>query len=155
MLFGKGKIKKIIEKKDGQNAIMDIDAILSKDFYSGKELSQFEKNIVYIEEMEREVNNGGFSQFFFNNSGSFANELVLALTEIGSKDFLNIIEESIAIFPKRQVPVDEDERQKIVSEFSDKENEKLEILTQRFLKYEEDIYSLMLNYINANIKEFR
>lgn len=64
-MFFNGKVKKILEEKSGEEAIMTIDNLLSPIFYSKPEkLSKEEKTIVYIEELEREVNNGGFSQFF-------------------------------------------------------------------------------------------
>ena len=44
-----------------------------------------EERIFYITQtLEMEVNNGGFSQFFYNSSGDFSNELVGAFTAIGA-----------------------------------------------------------------------
>ena len=42
-----------------------------------------ERIVLAIESMEREVNNGGFNQFFFNSSNEYASELPSALREIG------------------------------------------------------------------------
>ena len=156
MFFKQSKIEKILKTETGQAAIMKIDEILSKEFYTDpSKLSEQEKNIVYIEEMEREVNNGGFNQFFFNTSGDYTNELINSLKEIKSKIFLKIVEEAIMEFPGGIVPSNSDERQKILEEIQERSENKWEKLTQDFFKYEEDLYSLMIKYINENIEKFR
>jgi adenosylmethionine-8-amino-7-oxononanoate aminotransferase len=95
MFFGK-KIVKILKVKSGQDAIIEIDNILSKIFYSNPDkLTNSEKNIVYIEELEREINNGGFNQYFFNSSGNYATETINALKLIVSKIFLQLLEEAV------------------------------------------------------------
>ncbi|MBC8040205.1 MAG: DUF4375 domain-containing protein [Opitutaceae bacterium] len=50
---------------------------------AGKKLSQPEIDILAIEAMEREVNNGGYRQFFTNVPGSHAAVLPAALERIG------------------------------------------------------------------------
>jgi hypothetical protein len=42
-------------------------------------LSHLEKAVLAIESLEREVNNGGFDQFFVNSSGKFTGDLVSSL----------------------------------------------------------------------------
>ena len=42
-------------------------------------LSEAERIFYITQTLEMEVNNGGFSQFFYNSSGNFSNELVGAL----------------------------------------------------------------------------
>jgi Domain of unknown function (DUF4375) len=46
-------------------------------------LTKEEKVVLAIEALEREVNNGGFHQFFLNSSNEFASTVVSSLTEIG------------------------------------------------------------------------
>jgi hypothetical protein len=152
MFFGK-KTEKILINKNGQDAIIDIDNLLSPVFYKNPEkLTSCEKNIVYIEELEREINNGGFHQYFFNSSGNFTKETLNALNIIGSKIFFNILEKAINKFPNGSVPSDRNERQDILNKF----DEGLWIeLDNEFYKYEEDIYKLMIEYIKNNINEFR
>src|SRR5687767_752879 len=45
----------------------------------GRKLSQVENDIVAIEAMEREVNNGGYHQFFINSSKAYAHVLPASL----------------------------------------------------------------------------
>jgi hypothetical protein len=154
MIFTK-KTEKILENKSGQDAIIEIDNLLTPVFYGAPDkLTECEKNIVYIEELEREINNGGFNQYFFNSSGDFAMETINALKVVESKFFLEILQEAINKFPNKTVPKDRYERQELLAEI-DENIELWEELDNRFYKYEENIYDLMIKYINKNINEFR
>jgi hypothetical protein len=154
MAFDK-KTEEILRTKSGQDAIIEIDDLLSPIFYDAPDtLTECEKNIVYIEELEREVNNGGFNQYFFNSSGDFALETIGALKIIGSKTFLEIVQEAVDKFPGKIVPKDRGERQKLLANI-DENIELWEELDNRFYEYEEDIYELMIRYIRKNINEFR
>jgi hypothetical protein len=155
MLFGK-KVESILKNKSGQKAIIEIDNLLTPIFYSKPvKLSDCEKNIVYIEELEREVNNGGFKQFFYNSAGDYTFEIINALKLIGSKIFLGLLEKAIKEFPESNVTKDRDKRQEILGNIEEKANIVWEELDNQFFKYEENIYKLLIDYIMKNIKEFR
>jgi hypothetical protein len=146
----------ILNQKDGQDAIIDIDNLLSPIFYSKPEmLSEEEKIIVFIEELEREMNSGGFNQFFFNSAGDFYSEILSALKQVGSVKFYNILKQSSKPFPNESVPTDRKKRQEILEEIEDKADKLWDDLDQEFYKYEEDIYGLLINFINKNIEKFR
>jgi hypothetical protein len=155
MFFGK-KTEKILKNKNGQDAIIAIDNLLSPIFYKNPEkLTLYEKNIVYIEELERAVNNDGFHGYFFNSSGNFTKETLNALNIIGSKIFFNILEKAINKFSNGIVPNNRDERQDILNKLVENDEELWGELDKEFYKYEEDIYKLMIEYIKNNINEFR
>lgn len=155
-MFLTRRVKKILKDKSGEKAIMAIDNLLTPIFYSHPDkLTEEEKTIVYIEELEREVNNGGFSQFFFNTSGNFTEEIIRALRIIGSTKFTEIVEKAITQFPNSYVPKDRTERQNILERIENEADPVWEKLDAEFYTYEEDIYALMQNYILANIKRFR
>src|SRR5919198_1459435 len=48
----------------------------------GLAFTQAERTILAVEALEREVNNGGYSQFFVNSSKEYAAEVVSALERI-------------------------------------------------------------------------
>jgi len=142
MFFG-NKVEKIIKNKNGQEAIVEINKLLMPIFYKNPEkLTLSEKNIVYIGELENEVNNGGFHQYFFNSSGNSTMETINALEVIGSKIFLDLFKKAINKFPNGIVPKDINERQKILLDITEKNEELWYELDQEFCKYEEDIYIL-------------
>jgi hypothetical protein len=63
-----------------------------------------------VDEVLGEVNNGGFSQYFFNSSGDRTENAVAALTAIGALDAADVMREAIALFPGGDVPTDCQER---------------------------------------------
>lgn len=54
------------------------------------ELSDEERIVLAVEALEREVNNGGYSQFFANASGQYTPIVVNALLTIGCQETANI-----------------------------------------------------------------
>src|SRR5208283_2606014 len=53
-------------------------------------LTEAERVVMAIEAMEREVNNGGYEQFFVNSSKHFAPHIVQALQTIGCTEFADL-----------------------------------------------------------------
>jgi hypothetical protein len=155
MLFV-NKVEAILKKQSGQDAIIAIDNLLTPLFYSNPDkLSLPEKNIVYVEELEREINNGGFNRFFFNGAGDYTGETIGALSAIGSKVFLEILTQARREFPPGRFPRDRSQRQAILKDMPEKSNEAWERLDQRFMRYEEDLHQLLVKYVKINITEFR
>lgn len=60
------------------------------------DLTPTERIVLTIEAMEREVNNGGFNQFFYNSSNEYAGELVAALCEIGLAEIAAIAKRAVS-----------------------------------------------------------
>jgi len=69
------------------------EAIDQKEFEYGKNhLSPSERIVQAVEALEREVNNGGYSQFFTNSSQEFAPVIVESLRSIGCTQVASITE---------------------------------------------------------------
>lgn len=60
------------------------------------------------------MNNGGFSQFFFNSSGDFSHETLDALKVIKAERTAILLEKAIAEFPNAKVPKDTAERRELM-----------------------------------------
>ena len=60
--------------------------------------SREEAHVLAIEALEREVNNGGYSQFFTNSSNEFAPTIEGALRAIGCPKTADITHDAIAAF---------------------------------------------------------
>jgi hypothetical protein len=155
MFFGK-RIEKILRNKTGQVAIIEITNLLTHYFLKNPEkLTLPERNIVYIIFLEMDINNDGFSGYFLGYASNYTKETLDALKIIGSKIFLKIFEDAINRFHDGIVPIDRFEREEIVLELLEKKEDLWEDLDIEFYKYEEDIYSLMIDYIKRNINDFR
>ena len=117
-------------------------------------LTEHEKNFYYNQELEREINNGGFSQYFYNSGGSFAHNTIHSLKLIGANKTAGILQEAINQFPNSIVPTDHEERQSAIELVQDKANEVWEELDQKFFLYEDDLNALNIDYVKRNISAF-
>ena len=117
-------------------------------------LSEAERIFYITQTLEMEVNNGGFSQFFYNSSGNFSNELVGAFTAIGANATAAICQKAISAFG-RDIPVDRDEREKMLDELENDEiDEILEECDSAFCDYEDNLNELNYNFAMKNKESF-
>ena len=110
------------------------------------------QRILYVTQtLEQEVNNGGFSQYFYNSAGDLANELIAAFTAIGAYKTAAICQKALSAF-RDGVPTDRAERQALLERLhSDKLWEKCD---DAFYEYEDDLESLNRAYILAHPDSF-
>lgn len=113
-------------------------------------LSKPERVFFVMQCLEREVNNGGFSQFFFNSSGDYANEIVDACMEIGAIKTAEICKKAVSIYGG-EVPADRDARDELLDDEANAAV--LDECDEAFFEYEEDLASLCQTYALKN-KEF-
>ena len=118
-------------------------------------LSDAERIFYITQTLEMEVNNGGFSQFFYNSSGDFSNELVGAFTAIGANTTAGICQKAMDAFG-RDIPVDRNERQEMLDELeSDELDALLGECDDAFFAYEDDLNELNYTFVMNNKAQFR
>ncbi len=114
-----------------------------------------EERIIYIVyTLEGEVNNGGFSQYFFNSSGDNGNELVSAFEAIGAEKMTEICKKAVSVFGSNY-PTDRNKRQEIM--LDDASSDFGEVWAEcdnEFFEYPEDTSELQYKYIVANKSYF-
>lgn len=92
-----------------------------------------------IGELEREVNNGGLNQYFFNSSGQNCFETMRALKRTGKMETAKILERAINLINPENLTEEEiieKLREHSVLELDDdKTNEKLDSLDELFYEY--------------------
>ena len=118
-------------------------------------MSDGEKVVLFIENLEREVNNGGFSQFFWNSSGDYAQETLAALKSIGANKTAEIVSKAFSVWPNGNIPSDRVARQNTLETIEDKSVETWNICDDTFYEYEDDISSLLFIFVKANLNEFK
>lgn len=77
--------------------VLAFEAALDSRKEKGDNLSEVELTILAVEAFEREVNNGGFSQFFYNSSVEYAPIIVNCLNNIGCNGLAGLAQKSIDI----------------------------------------------------------
>ncbi|OGC69552.1 hypothetical protein A2415_03170 [candidate division WWE3 bacterium RIFOXYC1_FULL_39_7] len=152
-----GKILNIINDNSlsDEKKVLEIDSILSSVFFENStELSQYELIFEYVEELEREVNNGGFDQFFFNSAGNYTEDIVSALKEIGALYTADLVSEAAAQFPNKQVPKDRDTRQEVMESLPKEVTTKWDELDHKFYEYTDNLSELLIGFVKSHLDSF-
>ncbi|MBZ4036915.1 DMP19 family protein [Flavobacterium sp. 17A] len=104
----------------------------------GKEINKNSKPIADIEELEMEVNNGGFNQYFFN-CGKNCFETLKALKRNGKIKTAKILENAISLInPKKlsnNILIEKLQNQEVEELDNEKINASLDQLDLEFYKY--------------------
>lgn len=107
-----------------------------------------------IWEVQGEVLNGGFSQYFCNFSAEPASFVVEAFQTIGAHNTANVCNRAInAAFPDG-LPVTVEEIQSNAEHFPKEVLAKLDALDQEFYSYPDDVTDLLFSYVSAHPEEF-
>jgi hypothetical protein len=104
--------------------------------------------------VESEVNNGGFSQYFFNSSCETAGFVAEALETIGAPNTADICRRAIAAAFPDGLPSDPETIGAAASDFSDETGERLNELDQEFYQYPHDLTRLLFAYVSHHPEEF-
>ena len=138
--------------------------IRQKDNYGDTSFSDMPKTLktVYlINDLEAEVNNGGFLQFFTNPSGKHANESIESLELIGANYTKSLLEKAMQIMLKHNEStetlnrkINSRELYEIFETSEIYENvemmDEMNKLDSKFFEYKDDISSLKMKYFESN-----
>src|SRR5687767_5733267 len=121
-----GNLEELLNSDDTNTSIIDLDNFIGELCNYGDDmevLTEPQKNFYLNQNLEREINNGGFNQYFINSSGDFAHETVKSLKLISANHTADILQKAIDQFPYKKVPKDRDERIETVEEIEETANE--------------------------------
>jgi hypothetical protein len=118
-------------------------------------LTPGERVAFHVDELEREINNGGFAQFFGNASGAHVPETIAALEEIGARRMAALVREALAHFPGGVPPADQAERGTALDGVADDVRAAWTDLDDRFCAYPDDLTALMRRYVEGHRGQFR
>jgi hypothetical protein len=118
------------------------------------DLSVPEWTLLAIQALQREVNNGGYHQFFINSSADYIHGIVAALMRIGCPEQAAIAAEAIAA-----AGITEDMEPAAISEhveeFSEESQDRLGAFDQRFYACRENLDDASFAYIEKHQAEIR
>jgi hypothetical protein len=138
---------------DTDKLILDLDTYLCELSSYGdalEKLTEPQKIFYFNQYLEKEINNGGFNQYFYNSSGDFAHQTIVSLKQINAIKTAAIFQLAIDQFPNSIVPKDRSERQEVLEKIEEKADEVWEQLDKRFLDYEDNLYDLNIDFIKQN-----
>jgi hypothetical protein len=150
-------IEKLLLSDDINNSIIEVDNYIGELCAYGDKMDKLtepQKQFYLNQCLEREINNGGFNQYFFNSSGDFAHQTVNSLLTIGANKTANILQKAIDQFPDKNVPQDRTIRQEILEQIEEAANPIWEELDQKFFAYEDDLNLLNIAFIRQHKEKF-
>jgi hypothetical protein len=116
-------------------------------------LTRLENAILAIEALEREVNNGGYEQFFINTS-EFVASIADSLRYIGLNKTAEITQKAINEL-KIEGPITSAKIEESIHKESEGREEMFGILDDAFYEYEEDISGVLFSFIKNNQNEIQ
>ncbi len=127
------------------------DAINRKDRAA---LSEPEFTVLAVESLEREVNNGGYHQFFTNDSCEFAGRIVKALSEIGCVNCAAITGEALSVIKVEDLS-DSRAVAEVALELTEPEREQLYACDEKYYGNNEDIAGNLFSFIERSSEQIR
>jgi Domain of unknown function (DUF4375) len=112
------------------------------------DLTPPERAVLAVEALEREVNNGGYNQFFLNEPG-YADSIVAALTEIGCPETARITRDATEVLGLDPSWTTEQIRS-AAADMADDADERLGQLDDEFFAYPDPIEDRLLAFIRSN-----
>ena len=171
-LFGEKKLKKQIENsskpwncdyddiweiEDRNHFLIAISGWLCQKCNYGEDIENLtcaEKTFYFNTLFESEVNNGGFSQFLYNSSGDFANEIINSLNIIGANKIAEIYTNAFEALGG-DIPTDRDQREKMLENtITDRVNKIFDECDNEFYAYPDHLEELNYQFIMKNKGQF-
>jgi hypothetical protein len=112
-------------------------------------LSHEELVVLAIEALEREVNNGGYDQFFLNSSNQYAPIVVDALNRIGCIETADLTQQAIDILGIGG-PISVEAIDLVMEEENDEREKRLNDCDDRYYEIADDLAGLLLEFIKQN-----
>jgi hypothetical protein len=150
-------LEKLLTSDNINNSIIAIDNFICELCNYGdniEKLTEQQRNFYYNQNLEREVNNGGFRQYFYNSSGDFALETIESLNLIWATKTAAILQKAIDQFPGKIVQKDRIERRATLENIKLSADEVWEELDQMFFTYEDNLNALNIAYVRLNKGKF-
>ncbi len=157
-MTGIANLDQLLASDDLNGSVIELDNFIGEFCSYGDEmdnLTEPQRKFYLNQNLEREVNNGGFNQYFINSSGDFAHETIDSLKEIGANRTAQILQRAIDLFPEQRVPKNRQERINVVIDtLPDIDDPVWEKLDEAFFRYEEDLNALNIEFVRKHRDAF-
>ena len=137
-------LDKLLSAKDINHSIIELDDFIGElcdDGDNFKKLTEPQKIFYLNQNLEREVNNGGFDQYFCNSAGENAHETVTSLKAIGANKTADILQRAINLVLQ------------IIEQAKEVPEEIWDDFDREFYSYQDDLNALNIKYVEKH-KDF-
>ena len=106
-------------------------------------------------ELEAEVNNGGFQQYFLNSSGRNALRAAKALKELGAEKCAALVERALDAVNAAKIHWENDSsRQTDIENLDESKEEALSEIDEAFYQYPDNLSDLLTAYVTSHQVNF-
>jgi hypothetical protein len=153
----------IIDSTSDESLLQTVFDNLSQKFSAGKdeyktvlEFNRSQQAIYVLWELEAEVNNGGFNQYYTNSSGQFANLTPNALKLVGANKFSELVNRANRIYEDENALIKKYQDGSTVGFSKSYEDNPLNELDDEFFEYyqDENLMQLQVAFIRKNKTDF-
>lgn len=150
------EIQAALDVADETDSFLQItDVIYEKANDSGYgALNEAEKTVFCIDQLLREMENGGFVQFIHHEAGALTEDTLEALERIKAKVSYELLDHLIDLFENRDVPADEDDRINAFDQIESEHADEIASLDDRFYDSGENLVEMTLRYVQKNLRDF-
>lgn len=118
-------------------------------------LTPAQQHVLALWEVDFEVRNGGFDQYFFNSSGDHYRTALEACRLVGAHQTLALLEQAAAPFGPQGPSPDQEKRIEAMAPFdAEQERKRLDALEKDFYRNEDRMEVLIARYMLANAADF-
>jgi hypothetical protein len=118
------------------------------------EQSEPQKVFSAIWELESQVNNGGFLQFFEYADADSAEYAPTALRAIGAQTCAEIVHRALRAVSPSPLPASQPDREKLIGAVSESARDQLVELDEQFLAYPDNLTDLLFSHVAAHPESF-
>lgn len=150
------EIQAALDVADETDSFLQItDVIYNKETELGfDQLNDAEQTVYCMDSLLRELENGGFAQFFHHDSGQFWQQTSKSLERIRSKNVHAIFNQIVELFDAGKVPADQDQRIEAFDKIESNNPDRIAELDGNFYKQDENLVALTLKFVAKEIKSF-
>lgn len=106
-------------------------------------------------EVEAEVNNGGFDQYFWNTEGMFSQMALKNFRLVGAKQYASLLERAIAVEKEVAAIMKKHEDEGTLDAYLESQQDsRWDTLGSEFYSLKEDLSALRVKYIRSHLDEF-
>jgi len=151
------EIQAALDVADETDSFLQItDVVYDKESETGyEELTEAEQTVFCIDQLLREMENGGFVQFIHHEAGAHAKDALESLERIKAKASADVLAQIIDLFDEGQVPADEDDRIAAFDQIESEHADRIASLDDRFYDSGENLVEMTLRYVQKNLRDFR
>ena len=136
--------------------LIDLSESTRTDFGKVDFLQQSEPQKVFsaIWELESQVCNGGFFQYFEYCDGDAAEYAPTALRAIGAQTCAEIVHRALRTVSPSPLPASQPDREKLLDAVAESVTDQMADLTDQFLAYPDNLTDLLFSYVAAHPESF-